>query len=87
MTQWKEKAENLVGRELSAEKTQDGKFIVLYLNFQTPPPPKADTEEEAYKAFVEMFLKAKESGGSLDEVEDTKNENHDEPAPQDSPSH
>ena len=49
----KEQVESAVGREIEVEKTSDGKFIVVWINFNSAPPPKGDTEDEA----IENFLK------------------------------
>ena len=53
MTTSKEQAEQFLGREIEVEKTKDGKYIVLWINFNSSPPPKGDTEDEA----IENFLK------------------------------
>lgn len=51
----RKEAEALLGRELEVEMTDDGKHIVLFMNFELPPPPKADTPEGAYKAFSDWY--------------------------------
>lgn len=50
-------AEQLVGHELAVEQTTDGKYVVMFMRFNQSPPPKADSENEAYKAFVEYYAK------------------------------
>lgn len=49
------KADELAGRNVEVSETTDGKFAVLWLNFNSPPPPKADTPEEALQAFIDML--------------------------------
>ena len=50
-----EQASALLGREVEVEKLKTGKFIVLWLNFSSNPPPVGDTEEEAVKNFITWF--------------------------------
>lgn len=51
----RKEAEDLLGHELEVEETGDGKHIVLFMNFELPPPPKGDTPEEAYKVFSAWY--------------------------------
>ena len=48
----------LAGRDVEVEVAADGKFVVLWMNFDSSPPPKADSPEEALKAFI-SYLKNK----------------------------
>lgn len=48
-------AEELAGRPVEVDRTADHKFIVLYMVFEQSPPPKADTEEGALKAFIDWI--------------------------------
>lgn len=48
-------AEKLTGRPVEVEKTRDGKYIVLYMNLMSTPPPKADTEDDALTRFIEWY--------------------------------
>jgi hypothetical protein len=45
-------AESHAGRKLDVDRTKDGKFIVLYMCFGRPPPPKGVTREEALQLFI-----------------------------------
>jgi hypothetical protein len=47
-----EEIKSILGYEVEVEKTTDGKFIVLYMNFNSSPPPKGDTEEDALNKFL-----------------------------------
>ena len=49
----------LAGREIEAEKTNDGKYIALYMRFDRPPPPKEDTPVGALRSFILMMLRDK----------------------------
>ena len=51
----KKELEELLGREVEVEKTKDGKFVVLWMNFNSEPPPKGDTEEDAIEKFYKWF--------------------------------
>ena len=42
----------IVGREVEVVETIDKQFIVLFMNFTTPPPPKGKTPEEALINFL-----------------------------------
>jgi hypothetical protein len=53
----KSELEKLIGREVEVVKTTDGKYIVLFMNFNCPPPPKCDTPEEAIERFAEYWSK------------------------------
>jgi hypothetical protein len=52
----REKAAELAGRPIEVEELADGKFIVMFMNFDQNPPPKGDTELEALKNFIEYRL-------------------------------
>jgi hypothetical protein len=39
--------------EYEVEQTRDGKYIVMFMSFNCPPPPKGDTPEEAIEKFKE----------------------------------
>ncbi len=58
------KAENILGTELEIEKLASGKFIVMYMNFNTSPPPAGDTEEEALEKFLEWHKGVKDEDGA-----------------------
>lgn len=51
----KEIAEKILGREIEVDKTTDGKFIVVWINANSSPPPKGDTEEEAIEKFTKWI--------------------------------
>lgn len=59
------------GRPIEIEQTEDGKWIALWMHFQAPPPPKADTQAKALAAFINMMLQRQEVDANLPEV-DTK---------------
>jgi hypothetical protein len=62
----KEKAEAIVGRPIEVEKTKDGKHIVVWINFNSAPPPKGDTEEEAIENFLNWIQE--DSRGRLNPI-------------------
>ena len=64
------RAEELAGRPVELEQTQDGQWIVLWMSFGALPPPKAATEEAALQGFIDMMLQRKAAGDNLPE-EDT----------------
>lgn len=66
-------AARLAGREVEVEQTTDGKFIVLWMHFQSAPPPKCDTEADALQGFITMMLQRGNVDANLPEV-DTKEE-------------
>lgn len=55
----KKRAEDMAGRPIEVEQLPDGKFIVMFMNFDQNPPPKGDTEAEALKKFIEYRLPQK----------------------------
>lgn len=58
------KAEALAGRPVEIENLSDGKYIVLWMRFNSSPPPKADTPEEALKGFIEMMERKTHDGSN-----------------------
>lgn len=48
-------AATLAGRDVEVVDTTDGKKIVEWFCFDVSPPPKAESEEEALRGFVEMM--------------------------------
>lgn len=48
-------ASTLLNREVEVQQTKDGKYIVLYMSFSSPPPPKGENPEEALERFIEWF--------------------------------
>lgn len=68
------KAESLAGRRVDVDKTKDGLYIVLYLQFEQSPPPKGKTEVEA----LELFIKWMESKPKEIEAENTKENDNDD---------
>ena len=51
-------AEELAGRNIEVEKTKDGKYIVMWMSFSSPPPPKGDCVKDALLEFIK-YLKEK----------------------------
>ena len=47
-----DRARELVGREVEVEKTTDGKFIAIHLDYTKGPPPQGLTEKEALEEFI-----------------------------------
>lgn len=47
-----DKIEKKLGRRVEVAPLVDGKYAVEYFNFNTPPPPKGDTIEEALELFL-----------------------------------
>jgi len=64
-------------RPVEVDRTEDGKYIVLYMQFEKSPPPKADSEKGALQGFIEMMLKRKGEEDNLPEA-DTIKEEHSE---------
>jgi len=52
-----ELANFLANRVVQVGPTTDGNFIVLFIDFNAPPPPKCKTIIEALKGFIDMRLK------------------------------
>jgi hypothetical protein len=81
-----EEAEHLAGRPVEVQQTEDGKFIVLWMSFNNPPPPKGDCASDALEKFIQYMLNIKSTQVSL-EPEDTNQEDTDEgrnrPVPKD----
>lgn len=50
-----ERASRLAGRDLDMEKTVDNKYIVMFMHLTLGPPPKGDTEIEAWENFIEWY--------------------------------
>jgi hypothetical protein len=48
-------AEILAGRPVEVEKLRDGRFVVLWMCFDVPPPTPGSTREEALKNFIEKI--------------------------------
>lgn len=67
----KDKASELLGREVEVDQTRDGRYIVLFMSLTASPPPKGDTEEEALEKFIKWFeARDVESLPHLDVTED-----------------
>jgi hypothetical protein len=68
----KEEAALLAGRPIEVLRTTDGAYIVDYMRFDRPPPPKASTEEGALRAFIDYqtAYKASEAGKIEDALAD-----------------
>ena len=49
-------AKKLAGRPIEVISTKDGEYVVEYFNFNSPPPPKAKTEEAALHNFISWLL-------------------------------
>jgi len=45
-------AEAIIGEKPEFEKLSNGKYVVMYMSFSSPPPPTGDTEEEALENFL-----------------------------------
>lgn len=45
----------LLGRDVEVERTKDGKYVVMFMSFSSPPPPKGETKEEALRLFLEWY--------------------------------
>lgn len=59
------KAEELLGTEPEIEKLASGKYVVMYMNFNTNPPPTGETPEEALTNFLKWY---EENKGVEDEA-------------------
>ena len=53
--QVREKLEVKLGRPVSVQKLEDGKFVIEYFNFNTVPPPSSTTELGALIAFDNWY--------------------------------
>lgn len=63
----KQKAEELAGREVTVQQLTDGKYIAEWFSFQHAPPPSADTEENAYKVFIDYMNTLKEKNNDTED--------------------
>lgn len=59
----REIVKQLINREPEIARTTDGKFIVLFMRFGFPPPPKGETEQEALEKFIKFY---KENPNGID---------------------
>lgn len=73
ITALQKEASRIAGREVEVDQTDDGKFIVLWMHFQAPPPPKANTKGEALAGFINMMLRRKDVDASLPEADTKEN--------------
>lgn len=48
-------AESLTGYPVDVEKTQNGKFIAMFMRFGAGPAPVGDTEVEALRRFIDWY--------------------------------
>lgn len=53
------KAKELLGAEPEVEQLRSGKYIVMFMNFNTSPPPPGETPEEALTNFLEWHKNIK----------------------------
>lgn len=49
------RASDLAGREIEVSETRDHQYVVLYMDFNNPPPEKGKTEIEALEKFIHMM--------------------------------
>jgi uncharacterized protein YbjT (DUF2867 family) len=63
----KREATALAGRDVEVVPTVDGQYIVEWFNFNSQPPPKGSTEEEALSSFIE-FIKTRTKENTVDET-------------------
>lgn len=47
------KAEEIIGEPPDIELLTSQKYVVMYMNFNSEPPPQGDTPEEALSKFLE----------------------------------
>ncbi|MCJ7520850.1 MAG: hypothetical protein MUP21_01285 [Dehalococcoidia bacterium] len=47
--------ETLTGYSVDVEKTQNGKYIAMFMRFGTGPAPTGDTEVEALRRFIDWY--------------------------------
>ena len=59
------KAAELAGRPVEVEKLQDGRFIVMWMRFETSPPEPASTEDGALQNFVDKMLQLPKEPDSI----------------------
>ena len=71
-----EEIKAILGYDVEVEQTKDGKYVVLYMNFNSSPPPKGDTEEDALIKFL-AWLKEK-TNERIDSTGDTSNSSNSE---------
>lgn len=57
----KQKAEALAGRKIEVVKTKDGRYVVEWFSFDTPPPNPGKTEDEALENFIKLMEDTHES--------------------------
>lgn len=65
--------ELLIGRPVEVVRTASGKWIVEWLNFNTPPPPVGASEQEALEKFID-FIKENPDGTIYTSNPDTSEE-------------
>lgn len=58
------KASEIAGRDIEIDETVDGQYIVLYMDFNSPPPKKGKTEIEALQNFIHMMESKEIQSGS-----------------------
>ena len=73
-----EEITSILGYEVETEQTTDGKYIVMYMNFNKSPPPKGDTAEEALTNFLTWIKentdgRANPAGDTSNITDDTAN--------------
>jgi hypothetical protein len=51
------KAAGLAGRPVDVDILPSGKFIVMWMSFDAPPPEPGATEEEALQNFIDKMLR------------------------------
>lgn len=62
------------GTTLELDQTQDGKYIVLFMAFKCPPPPKGDTKEDAINKFAEWYESTYKSYLRANSIEEIHND-------------
>lgn len=65
-------AEELAGRPVEVEELSDKTFIVMWMSFDRPPPPKGNTTAIALKNFIAMMLQLREAKDKIFDYEDTE---------------
>jgi len=60
------KAEGLAGRPVEVEQLQDGRFIVMWMRFDVPPPEPGSTEVEALERFIDKMLQLPKEPDSIE---------------------
>lgn len=64
--QVKTQIRDALGRDFDVVQTTGGKYVVEFFDFNSPPPPLGDTEDEAMILFRDYIVSRKENTDGRD---------------------